>query len=404
MKRLTILFLLLISIPAFPASVIRQAKEAIKKKQNLEATAKTLLAEAAKPETRHADRVECYILAAECWKRVNDAENMKLYLKQKYDTAKFFSSIRQMYDLLEKADSLETMPDEKGRVRISNRRRSHDMLLPYRKNIFAGGNWYFRKAQMKDALGFFQTYIDAAESPIFTADDFLETDTMMPNVGYLAVHAANMSQQPDAVIKYAPLALRAGIRNFIVQEFLAKAWATKGDTAQHLVVMWEGLHKYPEHQFFYSHLIDHLIEERNYERGLAVTDSMIAWSDTVPLFHYAKSLLLLKLHRDEDAIKAADACIALDSNYVDAQYNKGIASLNLALIYSETACTDLTNPQCKRDREIIRSLYELARHPMERVRQLQPENKERWAAPLYRIYLHLNMGKEFDEMDKLLNG
>ena len=41
---------------------------------------------------------------------------------------------------------------------------------------------------------------------------------------------------------------------------------------------------------------------------------------------------------------------------------------------------------------------------MERVRQLQPENKDRWAPLLYRIYLNLNMGKEFDEMDHILNG
>ena len=94
MKKLTILLLLLLSVPAFPASVIRQAKEAIKKKQNLEATAKNLLAEAAKPENKHADRVECYILAAECWKRVNDEEKMKVYLKQKEDAKEVFSIIR----------------------------------------------------------------------------------------------------------------------------------------------------------------------------------------------------------------------------------------------------------------------------------------------------------------------
>lgn len=404
MKKLTILFLFLLATPAFSASVIRQAKEAIKKKQNLEATAKNLLAEAAKPDTKHKDRVECYVLAAECWKRVNDAENMKLYLHQKYDTAKFFSSIQQMYQLLEKADSLEMEPDEKGRLRIHNRRNSHDLLVNYRKNVFAGGNWYFRKVNMKEALPFFQTYIDATESPIFATDDFMNTDTLMPNVGYLAVHAAYLSQNHDAVLKYAPLAMKAGIRNYIIQEYVTKAWIAKGDTTQHLATMWEGLHKYPQHTYFYSHLIDYLIEERNYERGVSVTDSMIAWSDTVALFHYAKSLLMLKLHRDEDAIKAADACIKLDSNYVDAHYNKGIAALNLAVIFAETACTDYTNPQCQRDREFLQGLYQLARKPMERVRQLQPENKERWAAPLYRIYLHLNMGKEFDEMDKILNG
>ena len=404
MKKLTILLFLSLSLPAFSASVIRQAKEAIKKKQNLEATAKTLLEEAAKPETRHAKRVECYVLAAECWNRVYEAENMKLYLHQKYDTVKFFNSIQQMYQLLEKADSIEAEPNEKGKVRIRNRRGSRDMLMPFRKNLYAGGSWFFRKAQMPEALTYFQTYIDAAESPIFAAENFHHTDTLMPYVAYLAVHAANMSQNHDAVIKYAPLALQSNIRNHIVQEYLSKAWAAKGDTTHYLEAMWEGLRTYPQYTYFYSNLIDHLIEERNYERGLSVTDSMITWSDTIPLFHYAKSLLLLKLHRDEEAIKAADDCLALDSNYVDALYNKGIASLNLAVIFSETACTDPSNPQSIHDRQIIRSLYELARKPMERVRQLQPETTDRWAPLLYRIYLNLNMGKEFDEMDHILNG
>ena len=40
---------------------------------------------------------------------------------------------------------------------------------------------------------------------------------------------------------------------------------------------------------------------------------------------------------------------------------------------------------------------------MEMVRKLEPKNTERWAPALYRIYLNLNLGKEFDEIDKLLH-
>lgn len=403
MKKLTILLFLSLSIPAFSASVLRQAKDAIKKKQNLEATAKTLIAEAAKPETKHADRVECYLLAAECWKRVNDAENMKLYLKQNYDTVKFFSSIQQMFILLEKADSVEQLPNEKGRIRLANRKRSHDLLMPYRKNVFAGGNWHFRRGKMVEALSLFRTYIDVSETPLFEADNFLFTDTLMPDVAYLAVHAAQQIQQHDFVIRYTPLALKADTQPQVLLELLSKAYIAKGDTANYMSTLWGGIHVYPEHTYFYSRLVDRLIEEREFERGLEVTDSMISWCDTIPLFHYAKSLLLLKLNRDNDAIKAADACIELDPNYADAYYNKGIASLNLAVEYAANACTDLTNPQCKRDMEIIRSLYLLAKQPMEMVRKLQPDNPDRWAAHLYRIYLHLNMGKEFDEMDRILH-
>ena len=388
----------------FTPTCSEYAREAIKKKQNLEATAKTLLQEAAKPETKHADRVECYVLAAECWKRVNEAENMKLYLKQKYDTVKFFSSIQQMFSLLETADSIELQPDEKGRQRLSYRRHSHDLLLPFRKNVFAGANWYFRKAQMQDALPLFRTYLDAAGTSLFEADDFEHTDTLMPDVAYLATYAAQATQQHALVVRYAPLALKADVRPHLVTEYLSKAYAAQGDSANYLHTMWQGLHTYPEHTYFYSHLVDHLIDAKEYEGGLAMTDSMIQWCDTIALFHYARSLLLLKLQRDDEAIKAADACLSLDSTYVDAYYNKGMASLNLAVAYNKKACADVTKPQFRRDQEVLRSLYLMARQPMEKVRAMQPDRPEHWAEALYQIYLHLNMGKEFDEMDRLLNG
>ena len=40
---------------------------------------------------------------------------------------------------------------------------------------------------------------------------------------------------------------------------------------------------------------------------------------------------------------------------------------------------------------------------MEYYRLLMPDEKKKWAPPLYRIYLNLNLGRQFDEIDKLLN-
>ena len=39
---------------------------------------------------------------------------------------------------------------------------------------------------------------------------------------------------------------------------------------------------------------------------------------------------------------------------------------------------------------------------MERYRLLKPEEKDKWAAALYNIYLNLNMGREFQEIDRML--
>jgi tetratricopeptide repeat protein len=39
---------------------------------------------------------------------------------------------------------------------------------------------------------------------------------------------------------------------------------------------------------------------------------------------------------------------------------------------------------------------------LEEYRKREPQDKDKWAVALYTIYLNLNMGKEFEEIDKLL--
>lgn len=404
MKKVIFLFIAFLALPAFSASVIRSAKEALKKKQNLEQTAKNLLAEAVKPETSHKDRIECYQLAAECAKGVYDAENMKLYLKQAYDTTKFFNAIVDIYNRIYLADSVARTPDEKGKVQNSNQKRNRDFLLGYRTNLLAGANWFYRHDQNPKAYELFDLYIGTAKHPLFEKDKFQERDTVMPMAAYLAVISAHASSNPDGVIKLSPLAKQAGQKSHLIQEYVVKAWEQKRDTAEWESALWDGLSAYPQHPYFFTNLLDHMVVTGKLEQGLEVVDNMIRINDKQPLYWYAKSLILLKLHRDADAISACDSCIVRDSTFTDAYYNKGIAALNLAVIATENACTDLKDPQTAKDLETIRSYYQLAKEPMERVRKDDPENKERWAAPLYRVYLNLNMGKEFDEMDDILNG
>jgi hypothetical protein len=50
----------------------------------------------------------------------------------------------------------------------------------------------------------------------------------------------------------------------------------------------------------------------------------------------------------------------------------------------------------------MRQLYQKALPYMERYRALAPQEKDKWAAALYNIYLKLNMGREFEEIDRIL--
>ena len=71
--------------------------------------------------------------------------------------------------------------------------------------------------------------------------------------------------------------------------------------------------------------------------------------------------------------------------------------------FAETACNDVRNPKCQKDRKVLMGLYREAKQPMEMLRKLAPNDKERWGMPLYRIYLNLNMGAEFAEIEQIVN-
>ena len=58
-----------------------------------------------------------WLLLCDALRKQYEQGNEKLYLKQKYDTASFFSVTRRLYDTMSRFDSLDAQPDNRGRVR-----------------------------------------------------------------------------------------------------------------------------------------------------------------------------------------------------------------------------------------------------------------------------------------------
>ena len=75
----------------------------------------------------------------------------------------------------------------------------------------------------------------------------------------------------------------------------------------------------------------------------------------------------------------------------DAFYNAGTACVNIAL-----------NMDSKKHKKQIKKMYQRAMPYMETYRKLAPKEQDKWGPALYRIYFNLNLGKQFDEIDRLL--
>jgi tetratricopeptide (TPR) repeat protein len=100
---------------------------------------------------------------------------------------------------------------------------------------------------------------------------------------------------------------------------------------------------------------------------------------------------LLKLERFAESLDYSDRLIKRYPDMADAYYNAGTAYLNIVL-----------NMDPVRHKKQIKKMYQNALPYMEKYRQLAPDDQQKWAPALYRIYFNLNMGKQFDEIDKIL--
>lgn len=307
--------------------------------------------------------------------------NEKLYLKQKYDTATFFGNVKKMLTVAEALDSL-----------APEYRKSHSAQQNnYRANLFNGGAFFIHKGKWAEAFEYYQTYIDCSRQPLFEAYHYDSTDVRLPEAGYWATYCGYKLQDPVLTLRHRQLALRDSSKADFTLQFVAEARKWLKDDELYQATLEEGFGRYPLFPYFFPRLMDVYTSQGQYDKALALADSALAVSDSVELFLFAKSTVLLHLERYAESIKYSEALISRNPQLAEPYFNAGTAYVNIAGRLDQ-----------RRERKLMRKSYEKARPYMEKYRKMMPTEKDKWGPVLYRIYLNLNMGRQFDEIDKLL--
>ncbi len=317
--------------------------------------------------------------------------NEKMYKKQVVDTVSFFNLTKRIFMIAERLDSIDMKPDKKGRVAPQYRNNNAQRLVSYRPNLFFGGAYYIRKADFQKAFEFFERYIDCAQQPLFSDLNLMNTDTRLGEAAYWSSYCGYRMNDPVQTLRYVELARRDTSRLEFTLQYVAEAWRKLNDYTQYEAVLWEGFRLKPLSPYFFPRLMDNYTKRGNYEQGLAVSDEALKTDSLNQLFLFAKSTMLLNLGRYADCLKYSEKLISLNPKMADAYYNAGTACLNIAL-----------RMDSRRHKKQIRKMYQKAKPYMEEYRKLAPTEEQKWASALYRIYFNLNMGKQFDEMDKIL--
>ena len=115
-----------------------------------------------------------------------------------------------------------------------------------------------------------------------------------------------------------------------------------------------------------------------------------------PTYLLAKSSLLLNQGKNLECVAVSEKLIQRQDTIPDTYLNMGLAYFNIAIEMDKNTLLS------RKKQQEIKEYYRKAQPYLETYRTLEPKETSKWALPLYTIYLNLNMGKEFDEIDKLM--
>ena len=395
-KAFALMFLILMSPVAASAQKkeIQTAKDQVKAGKNLDqaaASMKKLLADSANRTNR-----KIWTIYFDAVRKQYEQGNEKLYLKQKYDTAQLFNYTRQLFEVAFQYDSVETAPDKKGRRDFEFRKGHSDYLAHIRSNLYNGGIWFLNKKKYPDAYKFFDCYIECASQPMFKQRNYGEKDKHLPTAAYYAVYSGYKMKDPKATLHHSYEALKDTVHYNYMLQYLAETYMLEKDTARYVASLKEGFKRVPTFPYFFPRLVEHYVERNQLDSAMTVVNEALTVVPDSDVYLAAKSNLLLEQGKLQECIEVSKKVIEVNQKLADPYYNAGICYFNLAVEQ------DKNSHNSRKVKEQVEANYKKALPYLVKYREMEPKEQGKWAFPLYTIYLNLNMGKEFDEIDKVM--
>ena len=390
------MFLMLMSPVAASAQKkeIQTAKDQVKAGKNLDqaaASMKKLLADSANRTNR-----KIWTIYFDAVRKQYEQGNEKLYLKQKYDTAQLFNYTRQLFEVAFQYDSVETAPDKKGRRDFEFRKGHSEYLAHIRSNLYNGGIWFLNKKKYPDAYKFFDCYIECASQPMFKQHNYGEKDKHLPTAAYYAVYSGYKMKDPKATLHHSYEALKDTVHYNYMLQYLAETYMLEKDTARYVASLKEGFKRVPTFPYFFPRLVEYYVVRNQLDSAMTVVNEALTVVPDSDVYLAAKSNLLLEQGKLQECIEVSKKVIEVNQKLGDPYYNAGICYFNLAVEQ------DNNSHNSRKVKEQVEENYKKALPYLVKYREMEPKEQGKWAFPLYTIYLNLNMGKEFDEIDKVM--
>lgn len=326
--------------------------------------------------------------------------NEKVYLKQKYDSAQLYDISKRLFETTLMLDEVDAMPNAKGQSAPRYRKENSELLSRFVGNIYSGIIYHMNKQQWKQSVELSDLYLALPAMPFGINLD----EKRATHAAYMNFYSSFKGNNYDMALKHSEKALGYTSRVETILQCLCEIHLSRGENDKYLQRLDEGMDAFPTSAYFFTHLADNYINTSKFDKALEVTHKALAANpQNVDALVISQTINLNLAHYDE-CIKAGEDMLARESELFNEDNQGQYAEVyyNMALAYYNQSLDIEQNVKNTRERnEKLTPIYESCRPYMERYRALAPDAKERWKPVLYAIYLHLNLGKEFAEIEGL---
>lgn len=164
----------------------------------------------------------------EAYRGLNDAENMKVYLKQNCDTVALFSTTYQIVKEAVILDSLENENKKNKGEKPHETKLVNEMLQRYYPNLNVAARFFYKKQNYTEAMRYLRYCIDLPHTPIGARSNLSTKHDVQNAVLYLS--SAFATKNYAEVHRYENIALCDSVSRKSIMKFLARTAEAEKDT------------------------------------------------------------------------------------------------------------------------------------------------------------------------------
>jgi tetratricopeptide (TPR) repeat protein len=353
------------------------------------------------PETK--DNVETWFVAGSIENKQLDIEQVKMFKSEAPNEELMYSALLKIIPYFEKADELDQIPNEKGKVKPKYRK---DMKMIISANSFQypnAGIYFYNKEDYKNAFLAFKQYVDIPDMAMYKEDTkpvISKNDSSYIQIKYNAANMASMLADHPVAIELFSSLKNSGYEENEVFRRLTYEYNQINDSIGLLNVLKEGVAKFPNDEYFLLNLIDKHIQSGRLQEAITYITLAIEHNPSDPILYDALGVIYENTNESEKSIQSYEKALEFDPNNAKILKHMGMVHYNLG-VKARGAADELSDKTLS-EQELAKSKnhFKESLPFFEKAFSIDSTDKETIFC-LRSVYYSLAMGDEFEKMDAI---